>query len=146
MFSSFSTSLFNLHAKEASNIFFTKIPTPNPIDIKFTPERILGTDRHKLCTTSYVLYIIKNRAWNQNPELVEIMKNTHIKNEKLPQKTWHRFTIEFDYVEQTMYMGWVDLQTYMKGYRGHDVQCSPRCGFPSLTWPIKCIWYILHSL
>lgn len=36
-------------------------------------------------------------------------------------KMWHGFTKECDYLEQTMYMGWVDLQTYMKGYRGHEV-------------------------
>lgn len=54
------------------------------------------------------------RARNQNPELVEIMKNTHIK--KPPQKTWHRFTIEYDYVEQTIFIwvGWIFRHTYEK--------------------------------
>lgn len=67
-------NIYMTYTQRKRTTFSFSQSVPQPIDIKYTPNE-LGTDRHKLCAISYVLYIIKNEHETRTCRNYE--KHTH---------------------------------------------------------------------
>lgn len=84
---------------------------PNQETLNITPNE-LGTDRHKLCTISYVLCTLSKTNMKPEPRTCRNYekKSTHtLKTSTENMASLYNRMWLCRYVEQTMYMGWVDI-------------------------------------